>query len=94
MVFIDTLTVYKSAKAAQALTEKGAWFLFLPPCSPNLNPIEMAFSKITAHLRTAAARTFKALANVLASICISSTEPSVGAISKPRAMHPIKRAVL
>ena len=69
MVFIDTLTVYKSAKAAQALNEKGAWFLFLPPCSPNLNPIEMAFSKITAHLRAAAARTFKALANVLASIC-------------------------
>ena len=39
VVILDTLAVYKSTKAAQALKEKGAWFLFLPPRSPDLNPI-------------------------------------------------------
>jgi len=35
---------------------RGAWFLFLPPYSPDLNPIEMAFSKLKAHLRRIGAR--------------------------------------
>ena len=55
-------------QGTQALKERGAWFLFLPPYSPDLNPIEMAFSKIKAHLRAAAARTFDALSNALGSI--------------------------
>jgi len=41
--------------------KRGAWFLFLPPYSPDLNPIEMAFSKLKAHLRKAKARTYDAL---------------------------------
>jgi transposase len=36
----------KSPRAEQVLRERGAWFLFLPPCSPDLNSIEMAFSKL------------------------------------------------
>jgi len=39
------------------LRERGAWFLCLPPYSPDLNPIEMAFSKLKALIRKAAART-------------------------------------
>ncbi|EPR21309.1 hypothetical protein L905_07490 [Agrobacterium sp. TS43] len=69
VVILDNLAVHKSAKAAQVLKEKRAWFLFLPPYSPDLNSIEMAFSKIKAHLRAAAARTFDALSNALGSIC-------------------------
>jgi transposase len=69
VVILDNLAVHKSEKAAQALRERGAWFLFLPPYSPDLNPIEMAFSKIKAHLRAAAARTFDALSEALGSIC-------------------------
>ena len=61
VVILDNLAVHKSAKAARILKEKGAWFLFLPPYSPDLNPIEMAFSKLKAHLRAAGARTFDAL---------------------------------
>ena len=38
----DNLNVHKSPRAAQALTERGAWFLFLPKYSPDLNPIEQA----------------------------------------------------
>jgi transposase len=57
VVILDDLPAHKSTKAAQCLKEKGAWFLFLPPYSPDWNPIEMAFSKIKAHLRARAERT-------------------------------------
>ena len=43
--------------------------LFLPQYSPDLNPIEMAFSKLKAHLRKAAARTFDALIEAIGNIC-------------------------
>jgi transposase len=47
----------KSNKAAECLKRKGDWLLFLPPYIP----IEMAFSKLKAHLRAAPTRTFDAL---------------------------------
>ena len=46
-VFIlDNLSSHKSPKAAKILRDVGAWFLPLPPYNPDLNPIEMAFSKL------------------------------------------------
>ena len=69
VVILDNLAVHKSEKAAQCLKQRGAWFLFLPPYSPDLNPIEQAFSKIKAHLRKAEARTFDALWRTLGDIC-------------------------
>jgi transposase len=69
VVILDNLRVHKSMRAASILKQVGAWFLFLPAYSPDLNPIEMAFSKIKAHLRGAAARTFDALSQALGSIC-------------------------
>jgi len=44
-----------------AIRAKGAWMLFLPPYSPDRNPIEMAFSKLKFYLRARAARTIEAL---------------------------------
>ncbi|TWD55463.1 transposase [Agrobacterium vitis] len=69
VVILDNLAAHKSKRAAEILQDHGAWFLFLPPYSPDLNPIEIAFSKIKAHLRAAAAITFDALSNTLGSIC-------------------------
>lgn len=69
VVILDNLSVHKSAGAAAALRARGAWFLFLPQYSPDLNPIEMAFSKLKALLRGAAARTFEALWTALGDIC-------------------------
>jgi len=46
VVILDNLSSHKSEKAAAILKERGAWFLFLPPYSPDLNPIEMAFAKL------------------------------------------------
>ena len=51
VVILDNLPSHKSAKAEAILKQRGAWFLFLPPYSPDLNPIEMAFAKLKAHLQ-------------------------------------------
>jgi len=69
VVILDNLSVHKSPRAAQALAERGAWFLFLPRYSPDLNPIEMAFAKLKAHLRAGAHRTIDALWRAIGSIC-------------------------
>jgi len=69
IVILDNLAAHKSAKAQAILKEKGAWMLFLPPYSPDLNPIEMAFAKLKAHLKTAAMRTFDELLNKIGDIC-------------------------
>lgn len=69
VVILDNLSVHKSATAEAAIRARGAWMLFLPQYSPDLNPIEMAFSKLKAHLRKAAARTFDALFEALHEIC-------------------------
>ena len=69
VVILDNLSTHKSAKAAQILRKRGAWFLFLPQYSPDLNPIEMAFSKLKAHMRCAEARNFDDLWQALGNIC-------------------------
>ena len=69
MVILDNLSSHKSPKAAAILKARGAWFLFLPPYSPDLNPIEMAFAKLKAHLRKAKARSIDALWKAVGSIC-------------------------
>jgi transposase len=69
VVILDNLSVHKSAKAEALVRERGAGMLFLPQYSPDLNPIEMAFSKLKAHLRKAAARNFDALIDAIGDIC-------------------------
>lgn len=69
VVILDNLPAHKSEKAKAILKRRGAWFLFLPPYSPDLNPIEMAFAKLKAHLRTAKARTIDALWQAVGNIC-------------------------
>ena len=61
VVILDNLSSHKSPRAARMLKAVGAWFLFLPPYSPDLNPIEMAFAKLKALIRKAAARTYDEL---------------------------------
>jgi transposase len=69
VVILDNLAVHRSPRAEAILREKGAWFLFLPPYSPDLNPIEMAFAKLKAHLRRIGARTLDALWRAIGEIC-------------------------
>ena len=53
VVILDNLAVHKSQRAVQCLKQRGAWSLFLPAFSPDLNPIEQAFSLASPrrHLR-------------------------------------------
>lgn len=69
VVILDNLSSHHSAYAAEVLKSIGAWFLFLPPYSPDLNPIEMAFSKLKALIRKAAARSYDALWKAAGSVC-------------------------
>ena len=69
VVILDNLSSHKSERAKATLRERGAWFLFLPPYSPDLNPIEMAFAKLKAHLRRIGARTISDLWQAVGNIC-------------------------
>jgi transposase len=69
VVILDNLATQKNASAAKAMRDAGCLFLFLPPYSPDLNPIEMAFSKLKAHLRRIGARTFTDMSDAIAEVC-------------------------
>ncbi|NEI53273.1 IS630 family transposase [Rhizobium leguminosarum] len=57
IVIMDNLPAHKVAGVRDAIEAAGAGLIYLPPYSPDFNPIEMAFSKLKALLRAAAART-------------------------------------
>jgi len=61
LVVMDNLPAHKVAGVRQAIEGAGATLRYLPAYSPDLNPIEMAFSKLKALLRKAAARTLPEL---------------------------------
>ena len=61
IVVMDNLAAHKVAGVRQAIEACGAELLYLPPYSPDLNPIENAFAKLKAHVRKSAARTLEAL---------------------------------
>jgi transposase len=61
VVVLDNLRAHKVKGVRAAIEATGARLLYLPPYSPDLNPIEQAFAKLKALLRTAAARTVEAL---------------------------------
>ena len=67
MVILDNLPAHKIAAVRQAVEATGARLLFLPPYSPDFNPIENAFSKLKALLRKAAARSIDQLWTAIAS---------------------------
>ena len=69
IVIMDNLPAHKSPIAEKAILDRGAQVLFLPPYSPDLNPIEMAFAKLKAHLRARAVRTIDELWKAIGQIC-------------------------
>jgi transposase len=69
VVIWDNLNVHKNPNALAAVKERGAWVLFLPRYSPDMNPIEKAFSKLKTLLRKAKARTYDDLWQALGKVC-------------------------
>lgn len=65
VVLLDNLSVHKSEAARQAIEACGARMEFLPPYSPDMNPIEKCWSKIKTTLRRLKARTFDELVAAL-----------------------------
>ncbi|RWM40544.1 MAG: transposase, partial [Mesorhizobium sp.] len=71
IVVMDNLPAHKISGVREAIEKLGARLLFLPPYSPDFNPIEMAFSKLKALLRKAATRTIDELWSVVAN-CLAA----------------------
>ena len=66
IVVMDNLSAHRGAAVRDAIRGAGAELRFLPPYSPDLNPIEMAFSKFKAYLKCRAARTVTQLDEAIA----------------------------
>lgn len=68
VVIMDNLSSHKAPAVREMIEAVGASLLYLPPYSPDFNPIEQAFSKLKAHLRKAAERTIHGLWNTIGRI--------------------------
>ena len=69
VVILDNLPAHKRDKARRAVEKRGAWLLFLPPYSPDFNPIELAFSKFKAHMKRLKPRTVDDLWKAAGKVC-------------------------
>jgi transposase len=65
VVVMDNLGAHKGERVRELIEGRGCELLYLPPYSPDLNPIEEAFAKVKALLRQAGARTREALVEVI-----------------------------
>ena len=66
IVVMDNLPAHKSQRVTQAIQAVGCSLVYLPPYSPDFNPIENMWSKVKASLRKAAARTFDSVVDAVA----------------------------
>ena len=66
VVVLDNLTVHKQPEVQVAIERVGAQIRFLPPYSPDFNPIELAFAKLKAFLRAARPRSFDQVMTLVA----------------------------
>nr|CAV30761.1 transposase [Magnetovibrio blakemorei]CAV30785.1 transposase [Magnetovibrio blakemorei]CAV30802.1 transposase [Magnetovibrio blakemorei] len=69
VVVLDNLSAHKCDSAKQAVEKRGAWLLFLPPYSPDFNPIELAFSKFKSHMKRLKPRTIDDLWKTAGKVC-------------------------
>jgi transposase len=74
IVIMDNVSVHKVAGVREAIETRGAILFYLPPYSPDLNPIEQLFSKLKGILRKAAARSMESLWAVIGS-CLVDFSP-------------------
>ena len=68
IVILDNLNSHKVAGIKQAIEARGAKLVYLPPYSPDLNPIEQVFAKLKHMLRKASARTTEALHDAISNL--------------------------
>jgi len=73
IVVMDNLSSHKQRAVVEAIEAAGCECWFLPPYSPDLNPIEQMWSKVKEHLRQYAARTFEELIEAIGEALASVT---------------------
>jgi transposase len=73
IVILDNLSSHKVRGVREAIVAAGARLLYLPPYSPDLNPIEKFFAKLKALLRKAATRRVDALWNEISNLLTTVT---------------------
>ena len=88
IVVLDNLKAHKSPTVAEILARKNCTARYLPPYSPDFNPIEMAISKLKSALRKLAERTVAGLLAILRDAPIYSSQSTAKAISRPAGMTP------
>jgi len=66
IVVMDNLSPHKTSRIATLIEDAGAWLWYLPPYSPDFNPIEQMWSKIKSALRAAKTRTYQELCDAIA----------------------------
>jgi transposase len=79
ILFMDNLSAHKVAGLAELIRSPGAYLMYLPPYSPDFNPIELAWSKVKIILRRLKARTFPDLIEALRQALLAIT---------PQDIHP------
>jgi transposase len=75
IVVMDNLSSHKGARTREMIESRGAELVFLPPYSPDLNPIEMVFAKVKQLLRSLGCRTMDALWDAMQSV-LDAVSPS------------------
>lgn len=75
IVVLDNLGSHKGKEVRRIVRQAGARLFFLPPYSPDLNPIEQLFSKVKHAMRNAMARTQKAVEEALAAV-LDTVQPN------------------
>jgi len=93
IVIMDNLSSHKGPRVREMIEAANAGLLYLPPYSPDFNPIENAFSKLKAHLRKAAERTADSLWAAIGRI-IPSRQPSAQTTSLPPDTMQLERIPL
>lgn len=78
VVVMDNLGAHRPKKIRELIEGRGCWLLYLPSYSPDLNPIEEAFSKVKHLIRKAGARTKEALIEAMARALASVSAEDVG----------------
>jgi transposase len=65
VIVMDNLSAHKGERVRELIEAKGCELIYLPPYSPDYNPIEQAFSKLKSYLRAACARSQDTLMEVI-----------------------------
>ena len=94
IVILDNLGSHKGKSARNAIRAKGAHLLFLPPYSPDLNPIEQVFAKLKHLMRAEEPRDVEATWRKVGQLLDLFSQRSAPTISKTQGMFPYKNIML